>query len=258
MKKTLIALAVAASAAVSGSAMAWDPSGTGGSVELGGTLTPQTKVTPWEIQIGAAVTNLDGFVQKGQQNVVIPVGNAIPVLGIRNAASEGFDGEPSIKPQIDYKGSVDIDAFKNGVSTVRMEVRNNLGSKIGSLEAPFAAAAVSSWSGGGNSPGSKALYASNDGFGFFGGLGKSAGAVRVVGSTEMIRGLSPDFVGKWKVQGSWVDANGEKFDNVKARYYGAYGSGIEAGAKIQIKLDAPAAADAIAWKASLPVTVSYQ
>ncbi|EBE6033473.1 hypothetical protein CSS49_22755, partial [Salmonella enterica] len=231
--------------------------GTGGNVELGGTLTPQEKLTPWEVQVGAAVTNLDGFVQKGQQNVVIPVGNAIPVLGIRNAASEGFQGEPGIKPQIDYKGSVSIDGFKNGVSTVYMEVRNNLGSKIGSLEAPFAAAAMSSWSGNGET-GSKALYASNDGFGFFGGLGKSAGAVRVTGSSEMIRGLSSDFVGKWKVQGSWIDANGEKFDNVKARYYGAYGSGIEAGAKIRIKLDAPAAADAIVWKASLPVTVSYQ
>ncbi|ENK8257946.1 hypothetical protein AB4C84_004676, partial [Escherichia coli] len=47
MKKTLIALAVAASAAVSGSAMAWTANGTGGSVDLGGTLTPVTKATPW-------------------------------------------------------------------------------------------------------------------------------------------------------------------------------------------------------------------
>ncbi|HEI3186174.1 TPA: hypothetical protein SI321_005057, partial [Escherichia coli] len=52
MKKTLIALAVAASAAVSGSAMAWTANGTGGSVELGGTLNPVEKVTPWEVKVG--------------------------------------------------------------------------------------------------------------------------------------------------------------------------------------------------------------
>ena len=37
MKKTLIALAVATSAAVSGSAMAWTANGDGGSVSLSGT-----------------------------------------------------------------------------------------------------------------------------------------------------------------------------------------------------------------------------
>ncbi len=40
MKKTLIALAVAASAAVSGSAMAWSNGDFNGSVDIGGTVTP--------------------------------------------------------------------------------------------------------------------------------------------------------------------------------------------------------------------------
>ena len=59
MKKTLIALAVAASAAVSGSAMAWTANGTGGSVDMGGTLIPEGKVTPWEVKVGDAVKGLD-------------------------------------------------------------------------------------------------------------------------------------------------------------------------------------------------------
>ncbi|EGJ4498914.1 hypothetical protein INB87_004741, partial [Escherichia coli] len=69
MKKTLIALAVAASAAVSGSAMAWTANGTGNSVELGGTLTPVEKVSPWEVKTGDAVTGLDAPIQKGQKIV---------------------------------------------------------------------------------------------------------------------------------------------------------------------------------------------
>lgn len=44
MKKTLIALAVAASAVVSGSAMAWTGGGNGGSLELGGTWHRRTNI----------------------------------------------------------------------------------------------------------------------------------------------------------------------------------------------------------------------
>ena len=73
MKKTLIALAVAASAVVSGSAMAagWEQNGTGGSVDLGGTLTPVEKATPWEVKVGDAVTGLDGQIQKGDVALVV-------------------------------------------------------------------------------------------------------------------------------------------------------------------------------------------
>lgn len=52
MKKTLIVLAVTASVMTSGSAMAWTLNGSGGSVELGGTLTPAEKVTLWEVKTG--------------------------------------------------------------------------------------------------------------------------------------------------------------------------------------------------------------
>ncbi len=74
MKKTLIALAVAASAVVSGSAMAaWTANGGGGQVEIGGSLTPVTKATPWETAVGAAVTNLNGQVQKNDTKLEITV-----------------------------------------------------------------------------------------------------------------------------------------------------------------------------------------
>ncbi|ECB6686849.1 hypothetical protein E0V17_24080, partial [Salmonella enterica subsp. enterica serovar Poona] len=86
MKKTLIALAVAASAVVSGSAMAWTVNGGGGSVEIGGSLTPVTKSTPWETAVGAAVTNLNGQVQKNDTKLEISVPNTLPILAIRSTA----------------------------------------------------------------------------------------------------------------------------------------------------------------------------
>ncbi|HCN8216144.1 TPA: hypothetical protein N6448_004795, partial [Escherichia coli] len=73
MKKTLIALAVAASAVVSGSAMAWTANGDGGSVDLGGTLTPTDVMTPWEVKVGAAVNDLNAAIRKGDTKVDIPV-----------------------------------------------------------------------------------------------------------------------------------------------------------------------------------------
>ncbi|HBA7316076.1 TPA: hypothetical protein J1X56_004572 [Escherichia coli] len=258
MKKTLIALAVAASAVVSGSAMAagWEQNGTGGSVELGGTLTPVTKATPWEVKVGDAVTGLDGQIQKGQKEVSISVKNAIPVLGIRNADENGFQGQKGIKPQIDYQGAVNIDGFKNGVTTVHMEVRGESGNNIGSLEAPFSAAAVASW--GGEYTGSHAVYSSESNTGFYGGLGKNSPAIRAIGSVELITALSSEFIEKWKQQGKWLDEGNELFEGLGYTYFSAYGSGIEKGQTIKITLDQAASGDApIKWNAALPVTVTY-
>lgn len=261
MKKTLIALAVAASAAVSGSAMAWTANGTGNSVELGGTLTPVAKVTPWEVKTGDAVTNLNADVQKGQKVVEVVVNKAIPVLGIRNANAAGFFGRTGIKPQISYNNAVDIDGFNNGVTTVALSVQDASGSTIGTMTAPFSAAAVSSWSKESNGQGSKALYAAQGTDSFYGGLGKNSGAVRVGGALELITALSSDFVAKWTQQGNWVSAAGpEFFDDSEANFFGVYGAGIEQGKAITITLNDAVtnANDAqIQWKASLPVTVTY-
>ncbi|MCQ1820536.1 F4 family fimbrial subunit [Escherichia coli] len=259
MKKTLIALAVAASAVVSGSAMAsgWEQSGNGTSVEIGGTLTPVAKETPWEVKTGDAVTNLDAQVQKGQTSVTVNVNEAIPVLGIRNANVNGFTGREGIKPKISYNNAVDINGFNNGVTTVTLSVQDVSGSAIGTMTAPFSAAALSSWST--HNGGYKALYAGQDADSFYGGLGKNAAAVRNGEALGLISALSSDFVAKWKQQGEMnADPTPEKFDGSDATYFGAYGAGIEKGKTITIKLNnAVANDDQIQWKASLPVTVTY-
>lgn len=262
MKKTLIALAVAASAVVSGSAMAWTANGTGGNVELGGTLTPQTKVTPWEVLVGAAVTNLDGFVQKGQQNVDVVVKTSVPVLGIRTQSTNVVLGSELAGnvPQISYGGKLDLKSFNNGVGTVTLDVLSKTNSKkIGSVQVPLLAGAVNSWGGGvGTKFQQKLLIADAAGQAFFGGLPENAGSARDHVDRDLVN-ISSEFSAHYVSQnGPWGATGSETYVYPDDSYSSYYGSGIEANSKIKIALDAPAAADAIAWKASLPVTVSYQ
>ncbi|EBS5119701.1 fimbrial protein [Salmonella enterica subsp. enterica serovar Telelkebir] len=255
MKKTLIALAVAASAVVSGSAMAWDPNGTGGSLELGGTLSPVEKQTPWEVQVGAAVTNLNGQIQKGVTTAEITTAANIPVLGIRNTTV--FNGQPNIKPIINFGGALNVDNFSGNMSTLTLNV-NGQGGKIGVLTAPVYAAAIL-----------KAKYgeavdmnylAANGGGAFSGGLPVSTSGVTMSGAYETLAQIFSDI---WQNEipdaaKSWNITENERFADGSVQYSASYAAGILKDARINIKLDTPAAADDIAWTASLPVTVSYQ
>lgn len=260
MKKTLIALAVAASAAVSGSAMAWEANGSGGSVNIGGSLTPAENITPWEVKTGAAVTGLDADITKGQSVIDIAVDQAIPVLGIRTQTAEAFPGEAGISPQIDYHGVVDFSQNEWGNAPVTLEVFDNSSNKIGSLRTILTTAAVYSWK---NKDGANLQYggmaAISSGDGFFGGLGNFSSALGYSDAVAELNGLSNEFLEKYTKQGAEREiGSANSFSDVDYTYSAAYGSGIKQGRVIKITLDQAAASDAIAWKASLPVTVSYQ
>ncbi|EDQ6049273.1 MULTISPECIES: hypothetical protein [Escherichia] len=265
MKKTLIALAVAASAAVSvsGSAMAWTQSGTGGNVNIGGTLTP-AEVTPWEVWIGTGVQDLNSLVAKGDTSVTIDVQKAVPVLGIRTVAKESFNGKVGISPQISYGSGVALDGFNAGVTTLTLDINDKTNqTKIGSVSVPFSAAAVASWDNPLNgNKGYRALYAANSGDGFFGGLGKSADKVAIShAALNLINDLNPDFSSNFNDLGLTIAtsyAQTENFQSAAVKHSAYYGSGIQAGAKATITLDNAVGDDAIEWEASLPVTVSYQ
>ncbi|HCB9840036.1 TPA: hypothetical protein M2Q89_004931 [Escherichia coli] len=258
MKKTLIALAVAASAAVSGSAMAWTVNGTGGSVDLGGTLTPTDVITPWEVKVGNAVTGLDALVQKGQKTVEVKTSSAIPVLGIRTQDST-FMGQSGISPQISYDGAVDVDSFSAGTTTLTLNVTDANGDEIGTMSVPFLAAALSSYTNGSTSN-TKSLYASERGKGFFGGLGKDSSAVAQY-PVSATSGIFAEASENFSYQGitSLSDPGETGFSVTSGTYSAFYASGIESGKTITITLDqAVSGDDAIQWKASLPITVSYQ
>ncbi|HGH2865847.1 TPA: hypothetical protein ACJH3Y_002726 [Salmonella enterica subsp. enterica serovar Typhimurium] len=260
MKKTLIALAVTASAAVSGSVMAWDASGSGNPVVLSGLLTPQDNITPWEVAIGPAVTTLNADIKKGQKEVYIITENAIPVLGIRTAKAEAFPGQPGIAPQINYGGAVDVDNFAEGVTTLTLDVKNTAGVKIGTVTSSFfAGAGVSRVV---PSEGKRDAYSAWSDGAFKGGLStNSDGVIKGLGNVlNRVSALAPEIVANFDQQSApdvsfWRSSD---FSSEATIFSAFYGSGIEEGKSIRITLESPAGSDAIDWKADLPITVSYQ
>ncbi|EGV2900534.1 hypothetical protein JF527_003098 [Salmonella enterica] len=257
MKKTLIALAVAASAVVSGSAMAWTGGGNGGSLELGGTLTPQIKVVPWEVSVGTAVNDLNANIVKGEKSVSVTHAASIAVLGIRNIAN-GFQGEPAINPQIDYNGAVDsTQFFDDGKGQVYLNatVNDDAGNKIGTMKTVLRVASQAN----NGSDSNVSLFASSADKGFFGGLPQSAsGVFSSPDSYAYATGLFPGIADTWSDNGTTLNGSGEfSFDNELVTYHAYYASGIPNDANIVITLDQPAAGDSIPWKVSLPIAITY-
>lgn len=265
MKKTLIALAVAASAVVSGSAMAWTQNGTGGNVELGGTLTPADVVTPWEVRVGSAVTNLDASIQTGTKTVTVNVPQSILALGIRTVSNQAFEGRTGIAPVIDYSGAIDLAGFSGGITTLTLKVKNkNDNTEIGTLTAPFYAAAVGSITGNA-SLSDRYTYmstysASSYIRGFQGGLSAKGDGGVDKSPLSSLALLSSDLLDNINPQGMTFSSSGGLSTNFASanKYSAAYGAGILANNSITIELDSPATSESVSWTASLPVMVSYQ
>ena len=261
MKKTLITLAVVTSSLISGSVMAWETNGTGGSVSIGGSLTPAENITPWEVKTGEAVTGLDADINKGQSVVNIAVDKAISILGIRTVvgSTETFHGEPGISPAIDFHGKIDLDGFSDSITTLKLDVNDLGGSKIGSLTVPLVAGGeVSYRNDDGSELAKKFVVARQMGDAFWGGAPKDGG---LLGDTwTKLYGIDNSILANYNDQSApKVDPGTETFTHANYTYSGYYGAGIERGKVIKITLDSPAQGDApIAWKASLPITVSYQ
>ncbi len=256
MKKTLIALAVAASAAVSGSAMAWTANGTGGSVDMGGTLTPTDVVTPWEVKTGNAVTGLDAQIQKGQKEVRISSLKSIEILGIRTKEKAAFVGANGIAPQIDYDAAIDATKFSNGETKLTLVVKDDASNEIGKLESSLFAQAYSSEKYGSDAK-KFLVFAPAKGSAYYGGLGQSADSLS---NEDLAAAYMPDAEANWVNQGgTMVDPEASYFSSPGKTYNSYYFSVIKPNQEIKISLNEPVSGDApIQWKAFLPVTVSYR
>ncbi|EGJ2788809.1 hypothetical protein IHC18_004150 [Escherichia coli] len=268
MKKTLIALAVAASAAVSGSAMAaWTPNLSGlNNFELGGTITPKDNVTPWEAMIGNAFKNLNSNIKKGQSKVVLTTTSAIPVLGIRTAQNTPFstDTYQNATPIIDYGTAVDLAGIVDSRAPLTLEVKDGTTDlPIGTLKTSLFVGAVQSYTG--NGSGYNVLLGGSAGTTdnvFTGGLPTSSSMIldsrNVINTLDAI---STEFSANFDKQGQSSLGNpsiGSIKGGTPVMYSAYYGSGIVNGEKIIINLTSPVAATAVTWKASLPITLSYQ
>ena len=268
MKKTLIALAVAASAAVSGSAMAaWTPNLSGlNNFELGGTITPKDNVTPWEAMIGNAFKNLDSNIKKGQSNVVLMTTSAIPVLGIRTAQNTAFstDAYQNATPIIDYGTAVDLAGIVDSKAPLTLVVKDGTTDlPIGTLKTSLFVGAVQSFTG--NGSGYNVLLGGSAGTTdnvFTGGLPTSSSMIPDSQNViNTLNAISTEFSANFDKQGQSSLGNpsvGDINGGTPVMYSAYYGSGIVNGEKVIINLTSPVAATAVTWKASLPITLSYQ
>ncbi|EBS5347795.1 hypothetical protein EUQ05_20370 [Salmonella enterica subsp. enterica serovar Saintpaul] len=261
MRKTLIALAVVSGAFISGNVMAsdWTPNGTGGSVELGGTLTPVDKTTPWSVKVGGGVSDLNAQIVKDQNVVSIPVVKPILFLGI--APTDGsFWGRKGITPQIDYNGAIDLDKFSNGVTKIKLPVKDKEQNSIGYMEAGATAVGGRLWKEN-NSDAIfyQAMYADEPGYGFYGGVAKSAdGLPEQDVNKALVEKLDPEITKSMWHNNYWAGAAGRGLFETEHEYQGYYGSGLM-DTEIKITLDTPPKGDdSFEWHASLPVVVSYQ
>ena len=146
MKKTLIALAVAASA-VSGMAPAWTNGDFNGSVDIGGSITADDYRQKWSWAVGSDINGFSNALTdltEGGTKLTITVNGDKPILlGKTNEAfSTPVSGGVGAIPQIaftDYEGtSVE---FKNpegetnkGLAYVVLPMKNAEGTKVGSVK----------------------------------------------------------------------------------------------------------------------------
>lgn len=260
MKKTLIALAVAASAVVSGSAFAWNQDGVDKNITLGGTLEQKAELFVWESQVGADINNLDGKIVKGATSASIDVDNPLLVLSIRPVERKAFAGRQGIKPRIDYGGHVDFSNAVAGKGVLKLDITGKDGNVIGKATAPFTAAGwVSVVSN--SRQGIESLSAPSVNSGFFGGLPASWERTAKQGAKSVIESLAPDAFSHFDPQGmNYNDTmlSHFSFDDSGSMFSAVYAGGILKGESINIELNKPATGgDAIVWKGVLPVVLSF-
>ncbi|EED4925402.1 hypothetical protein AAYR82_000561 [Salmonella enterica] len=171
MKKTLITLAITASAVVSASALAWNKGGTGGEFSISGTITPSVANSPWEVSVGSGASNINTSIDTGERtvNVSLP---ATPIIGIRSVKG-GFTGGMGLSPQITFGSGAVVDTWgsRQGSSYIKLHIKDAISQQdIGVLDTSFVSAAMAY-----NGVQISALYASERGKAFKGGIPEQGG-----------------------------------------------------------------------------------
>ena len=283
MKKTLIALAVAASA-VSGMAHAWTNGDFNGSVDIGGSITADDYRQKWSWAVGSGIngfSNVLNDLTNGGTKLIITVNGDKPILlGKTNEAFStpvsGVGGVPQIA-FTDYEGaSVELrnpDGETNkGLAYFVLPMKNADGTKVGSVKVNASYAGVNGAGGVTSADGVlSSLYAGGSNAIFYGGLptnvaqsellSGSAAAAR----TELFGSLSKnDILGQiQRVNAnitSLVDRAGSSSEDMiytdGTVISAAYALGIANGQTIEATFDQAVTAST-QWSAPLNVAVTY-
>ncbi|HFU3051049.1 fimbrial protein [Escherichia coli] len=280
MKKTLIALAVAASA-VSGMAHAWESGDFNGTVDIGGSIDATNYRQKWEWEVGTGLNGFSNTLSELTDNdtklIITVTGNKPILLGrTKEAFSAPVEGVGAI-PQIaltDYKG-VPVE-FKNpagetnkGLAYLVLPMKNADGTEVGSLRVNATYAGVAADS---EALVFASIFAVNTNHIFNGGMPKNvsgaefnkgsdaAALTALFGSLsesdllEQIRKVDPS-VGSFSDLGATVAANMVIADRSKV-VSAAYALGIADGQTIEATFN-QAVTTSTQWSAPLNVAITY-
>ncbi|WP_426347881.1 fimbrial protein [Cronobacter universalis] len=211
MKKTLIALALATSAA-SSAAHAWQQGDFTGSVELGGNITAEDLRNKWSWQVGSGLNNFDhtmaDMTENGKKLVIRVSGDKSLVAGKTNVAfAAPVAGGVGAIPHIaltDYEGnSVSFtqkgeDGSRTNLGFITLPMKDAEGNKLGQATIQVTYGAFAGVAGGPqvNESGLRALYAINTNSIFYGGFpsdlsgGESTDAAATAMKVSKLGGLS--------------------------------------------------------------------
>lgn len=281
MKKTLIALAVAASA-VSGMAHAWTNGDFNGSVDIGGSITADDERQKWLWAVGSDINGFNNSLKNMTENktkLTITVNSNKPILlGKTNEAfSTPVAGGMGAIPQIAFTGydgtPVELknpDGVRDkGLAYMVLPMKNEKGDKLGSVtvNASYAGAVMV------GKPGSvslRSLYAGSNNVIFYGGLpfnvpgseflkGDSAasrtelfGSLSASGMLKQLQGVYPNIT-TYDIQNN-ANENMQYTDGTVVS--AAYALGIADGQTIELTFDKAVTAST-KWSAPLNVAVTY-
>lgn len=282
MKKTLIALTVAASAVVSGSAMAWTNGNFNGSVDIGGSVTVGDNFAQkWMWATGTALNAFDGntadLTDTNKKLVVTANKDAAILLGKTESAFAAKNTGSSAIPHIaftDYKGApvaLNFAGTADGIGSMTLPVTNTAkNTELGNVVINFTAAGIRVV-GDANKTSLASLRSENGAQIFNGGLPTSASnaiahgnaAQAFVGSMGGANGATLLTQVQTAVPGapaygiSTVPQVENMVRNDGSVVAGAYAMGVKQGQQLQLTFTNEVT-QTTAWKAPLNVSVTYQ
>ncbi|WP_174498316.1 fimbrial protein [Escherichia coli] len=281
MKKTLIALTVAASA-VSGMAHAWTNGDFNGSVDIGGNITADEYKQKWSWKVGG---DINGFTNKltdltndGTKLVITVDGDKPILLGKTNEAFNALSTGVGAVPQIaftDYEGTPVVltnpdSGANNGLAYLVLPVKNADGSKIGSVKVNTSYAGVAAYAYENNEtvPSKFSTKSSNVNSIFYGGI--PSGELKIANDAfnliakfggltenEVLQQVQDKIPG---VEGFLTTNTSKETSMVNSLGNGvtaaAYALGISNGQTIEATFDSAVTAST-QWSAPLNVAVTY-
>lgn len=285
MKKTLIALAVAASAVVSGSAMAagWQENSASGEVNFGGQINANSQVT-WMWLIGEGKSD---FVHKTQdltnnnQTLTITADNDIPILAgkLKNGVAGSDFSIANTFPSISFLSSgtaVTPEFNTNGALALTVKAFDDQGAEFGTLKINGRAAGSVALATpapnttyktyGAGVPGTDGIFsgglANNGTLLVWSGLATTKvvekfGGPALAELEDQVRDVTSDSSAVFNdVNNVWGISRSNNEDMNMRAYSLSYGFGVEQGATLELNFTKPVTTTTV-WKAPLTVQISY-